>query len=417
MEERHMKKWKQVIIVAALALLLGMSTKAESKAAAITGLKQTDSTKSTVYVSCDASLGVSYYILELSQDGGASWVYAGRSTSPNNISASGLAAGASYLARITGATGFSSSSQSWSACTEASAPLEVVTVPDCDAAKIAQTDAALNSVTVQASGVSGANLWIIGSDHKYESSTVLAQSASATLTVPRTTSTKTQLYLYPCRQSASGYIAHTTYDASSIYVKTLTNKLNTSNFGITSAWVNSNSFYFEIASGTVADGWQLQFQTLKGKVKKNVYTDSVSARAIVDNFVNGTFYKYRVRPYVNCATGRAFSAWSDFRYIGVPKSVSGSSNSSWRSKTKTIRCSWGKVSGASKYVVYISKSENGGYKKVKTLSAKKRSIKLTKYGKKKLKKNTRYYIKICAVGKSGKKTIKSDVNRILTSYN
>ena len=53
--------------------------------------------------------------------------------------------------------------------------------------------------------------------------------------------------------------------------------------------------------------------------------------------------------------------------------------------------------------------EKSGYKKIKNVSAKKRSITVTKVNKKKIKKNHKYYFKVVALSKSGKKTLKSSV--------
>lgn len=60
-----------------------------------------------------------------------------------------------------------------------------------------------------------------------------------------------------------------------------------------------------------------------------------------------------------------------------------------KSGSKSIKVYWSKVSGVSGYQVYMSTKKKSGYKKVKTLSYKKRS-----YTKTKLKKKKRYYFKV-----------------------
>ena len=413
-----MKKWKQIVLVAALALLLGMTTKAESQAAGIMGVKQTDAGTSSIDISCNSDLSAKYYVLFVSNDPSNLGVEKDYSTNPNSLSANGLTAGSTYYVRVRGALDYdwvdSLDNRTYEWCTDLSAPVEVVTAPDNTNTKLVQTGATNNSVTMQITGSAGANYYILGTSGVYSSAQVLAASDQPTLTVGSLpANTQLALYGYACRKAAStGFIAHTSYDCGADYsVKTLTGKINTKNFGVSNAWSNINSYTFAVSSGFNADGYQFQFQNVKGKVKKEVLTASNSVG--VSDFINGTFYKYRVRSYVDCGIDKKFGEWSDFRYIGVPKDVNGVSRT--RGKKRTLSLSWKKVSGASKYIVYISKSEKGGYKKVKTLSPKKRSLKITKCGKKKLKKNTTYYVKLVVKGKVGKKTVSSDVTKIMTS--
>lgn len=139
---------------------------------------------------------------------------------------------------------------------------------------------------------------------------------------------------------------------------------------------------------------------MSGKVKKTVDTGS-SLR--VADFINGTFYKFRVRTYVNCGAAKAYSAWSDYKYVGMSKSI----KATLSKNKKAIRLNWGKVDGAKKFAVYASTKEKSGYKKIKTVSAKSRSIAVSKVNKKKIKKNRKYYFKVVALSKAGKKTVTS----------
>lgn len=68
-------------------------------------------------------------------------------------------------------------------------------------------------------------------------------------------------------------------------------------------------------------------------------------------------------------------------------------------KKKTMKVAWKKTAGASGYKVYRATSKKGKYKCVKTASSK-----TTSFTNKKLKKNKKYYYKVCAFVKSGKKT-------------
>lgn len=68
-------------------------------------------------------------------------------------------------------------------------------------------------------------------------------------------------------------------------------------------------------------------------------------------------------------------------------------------KKKAMTVAWKKTAGASGYKVYRATSKKGKYKCVKTASSK-----TTSFTNKKLKKNKKYYYKVCAFVKSGKKT-------------
>jgi len=76
-----------------------------------------------------------------------------------------------------------------------------------------------------------------------------------------------------------------------------------------------------------------------------------------------------------------------------------------KSGTKTAVLTWKAVSGAKSYVIYSSKKEYSGYKKIKTIKAGKKK-KFT-FKKKKLG-NGFHYFKVKAVGKVSGKSIKSD---------
>ena len=65
---------------------------------------------------------------------------------------------------------------------------------------------------------------------------------------------------------------------------------------------------------------------------------------------------------------------------------------------KSIKITWTKVSGVTKYQIYMSKKKKSGYKKIKTASSKNSS-----YTKGKLKKGKRYYFKVRSYKKIGGK--------------
>ena len=147
--------------------------------------------------------------------------------------------------------------------------------------------------------------------------------------------------------------------------------------------------------------------------KLGTYTGNPDAITITDTRIKkNQFYKVRVRGTYTLADGtRQAGEWSSYKYFSVGlKNVTGSA------KKTSISLSWSKVKGATSYAIYLKKSGADSYKKVKTVKAKKQSAKITKYGKKKLKKNTMYYVKVVAIYKKGNSTYKckSQVYKVKT---
>lgn len=75
---------------------------------------------------------------------------------------------------------------------------------------------------------------------------------------------------------------------------------------------------------------------------------------------------------------------------------------------KTAKLSWKKVKKASGYRIYRATSKNGDYQRVKTLSRKKYSFIDTK-----VKRNTKYFYKICAYKKVNGKKVNGPFSKIV----
>lgn len=400
-----MGKFKKVLGVMGLALCFSLASKVDSQAAGkLTGIKQVDASTYSVKVSVDADLGTEYYTLELRNASDNNWVVLDKSSSADNLYSSSLSAGKSYYARVRGYADYDCTQPT----TEYSDELEVVTVPDTTNMKAVQSGATTNGFSVKYSGVSGANTYFMTYNDE-----IIGKSSNSTVKTSKKLSAAKGYWVnaYAARKSKSGYMAYSKYGYDYCNLKTLTNAVGSKSFGVSSAYQNIDVYYFSVNVSGDCDGTHLQFATPSGKVKKNLY-DTTSYR--VADFINGNFYKYRVRTYVNCGSKKVFSKWSGYHYIGVAKNVKGESKkSSYKSKYKTIYLDWSKINYACGYDVYISNRENAGYKKVKSVSAKNRKLTITKYGKSKLKASSTYYIKIVPKAKVGKKTVSSSIYHVL----
>lgn len=394
-------------LMTTVALTVGVLafSKAESKAA-ITELKQTEGNKTSIKLEWSAELGAQSYAVQFSQDGNT-W-FTMETTSSTSETVYNLTAGSTYYARVG-----SFSENSWdidktntptpvSGWSEA---VEVVTAPNADGMTLIQSGAGTKYITMTCSEVVGANLYQL-SNGAYSEFSLIGESKTTTI---KTTSTLTpgtsyNLYCYPCRKAeTTGFIAKDDYE-SKWGTKTLTNKVEKNNFGFTNIWYNLNDYKVGILADSAVgtyDGVQVQFQTPSGKSKK---TCTGSGSTVDVKNLNGTFYRYRIRTYVECGNNKkVYSAWSTYRYFGL------TSKMDTKTVGNSIKLSWSKVANASQYTVYISKSENSGFKKVKTTSAKNRSVTIKKCGSSKIKKNNTYYIRLVSSAKSGKKTYKSDL--------
>lgn len=401
-----MKKWKQITMIAGMAIALSFAAKANSKAAQVTGVKQIDASTTSVTLSCDADLAgkAEYYQVKISTDKVNYVERSERNTSVTGIDIDNLTAGKSYWVKVSAYEDYDYSTETFSGLVQSdSTPIEVVTAPDVPSGfATTQVGATTGTVKIQADKVAGANLYWTTEKYNYIDRIGTSTSNIITAKVSAGAGQRVWLRTYASRKAAStGFIAtESSYSYDFEDFKTVSKATSTKNFGVTSYWSYSGEFRVSLANYGDIDGTQVQFVPVKGK-KARTFT-STSNYVDIKN-LTGTFYKYRVRTYVSCGKSKACSAWSSYRYFGSSKKCTVSS-----SKRK-IKINWSKLAGVKDCVVYISSRENAGYQKVKTLSAKKRSITITKYKKKKLKKGATYYIKVVPRAKVGKKTVTSDV--------
>lgn len=126
-------------------------------------------------------------------------------------------------------------------------------------------------------------------------------------------------------------------------------------------------------------------------------------------------YYVRARAYVYASNGnKVYSKWSSKKYF-VPQPKISKKGS--KLKQNRIILKWTKVSGASKYTIYIRKRGGKKWSKVKTVSGKKSSYTITKYkGKRINARNSNYEVTVRASSKIGGKTYNSGKNEYVYTY-
>lgn len=154
------------------------------------------------------------------------------------------------------------------------------------------------------------------------------------------------------------------------------------------------------ASGGVSGYQVYKYNSTK---KKYEYVANITSGNTVKytnkNVSAGRTYKFYVKAYKKVGTTRYYGANS--KVITVCTQTNAPKVKLSTSKRK-VKVKWGKVSGATGYVVYYKTSAGGKYKKLKTLSSSK-----TSYSKSSLKKGKRYYFRVVAYKKVSGKTVYS----------
>ena len=136
-------------------------------------------------------------------------------------------------------------------------------------------------------------------------------------------------------------------------------------------------------------------------VKGTSYTKS--------GLTTGTNYTFKVRAYTTKSGKTAYSGYSK-AVSGKPILSKVTGVKANNHAKKTVKVTWKKTSGASGYKVYRAAKKKGKYKLIKTIS----KNKTVKYTNKKLKKGKKYYYKVRAYKKAGKKTVYGSYSSIVS---
>ena len=146
--------------------------------------------------------------------------------------------------------------------------------------------------------------------------------------------------------------------------------------------------------------------TKNGKYKEIKTVNAKKTSYSNKNLTKGKTYYFKVKAYLLVNGSKIYSDSSDAaKYKATLSGPSGIEAK--RVNSSSIKISWKKVVGATKYEIYSSTSKKGSYKKIDTVSSKKSS-----YISKNLEKGKTYYYKIKAVQKIGKKTYRSKYSAV-----
>lgn len=395
------KSLRTVIMVFAVMfgalLTTGISSKAEVQNLTV---QQTGAGEQSVSLSWSAALGsdVRYYIM-FSNDG-QNWVEQG-STSGTQETVGRLSAGSVYHVMII-ARQWNNDTYKYDIEIGRSGDVTVSTLVKVPAVEeLTQTDATNNSISMSWKAVSGATGYDVYRYNSWDNYTKLGDTASTNFTVTGLGASQAFEYFVIAKQrTATGQEAMSD-EFKRVTMKTIPNKVLT--VAMTNYFSSIRVAYYGWTDVDKADGYEFQLLDNKGKKLYSTLTTSTSCR--IDPFKQGVFIRARARAYIEVNGQKKYGPWSGYNYNATATKLSAK-----RSKNgKKITLTWKKISGAAGYTVYISTKSNSGFKKVKTLGAKKTKYTITKYGKKKLKKSKRYYIRVEYLTKSGGKKVKSSI--------
>lgn len=401
-----MKKFIRISVLTSAICLMFTAMAFAATPATPANLHQTDDRYESFEVEWDSVVNAKGYEVSYSEDQ-KTWSEVekyGYSTGTSK-SFTGKNSGKSYYVRIR-AMGNTSSNLEEREYSEWSEPIEVVTAPQQMEDKVIQTNATTSSVTISYPEVPGATQYVVTRrDATVQGTSWIAVKPSAALTQTITgldADKKYDVKVWPQRKSSTGYVTKYEYNSRDLkngkYAKTVSGKI--SGLKIDYAWANIDKMSFKWSGKENVDGYQLELYNFKtGKAEKKLIKSGYSSSSDSYELDSKTFYKVRIRSFVTMGNDvKKYSAWSGYNYVQLqqlPKlSQSGSK----------IKVKWSKVSGATKYTVYVAKSYSGTFKKCGTTT--KTSFTIDKCGTAKLKKGNYYYVKVVAEKKVGSKTYK-----------
>lgn len=242
-----------------------------------------------------------------------------------------------------------------------SAPVEAVTSPKDKPASLRHTKSTTSSISIKWNKVAGANIYAVAYAPSGTTANAKVLYTSKTSCTIKKLAKNSEYYIevYPGRKNSSGLVALYNGYANLYSVPVTPAKASKP---IVERWWNSLS---EISVSTnsiaCADGYKYEVYTAYNSKSKKVKTATAkhSTDTVIKykDFKKYRYYKIRVRAYSLNSTGsKLYGDWSSWTYA-CP-----SPNVKLKQSGSKLKTSWSKVSGAKRYVVYVSKRKNQAIK-------------------------------------------------------
>lgn len=380
----------------AFTVMLVSGTTSKALATWNANITQTDDRKSSVELKWDAYLGADQYEIYFYNTTSNEWSLMDH-TSNTYCTIYGLTSNSGYDVKVVAYSNYYYSDKTPVA---ESGSANVVTSPE-KVQGLKQTDATTSTITMSWDNIPGADGYIIYRYDSWSNYTALGTSQTNSFTLKGlTASSRASYFVLALKFNSTDYIA-SSESFDSVYMRTAPAKV--AYVQLTHYWSALNSASFGWNSVNNVDGYQFQMQDYKGK---SILTKDVSyTSASVDPYKKGVFTQARCRAYIVVNNKRIYGAWSPYNYNAADSKASAKRSANG----KKIVLKWSKVKGVSGYAIYVSTKSDSGFKKVKTLKANKTKYTITKFKKKSLAKNKKYYVQLRYLKKVGKKTITSNI--------
>ena len=389
---------KRIIsMVIAIAVLISIAVPVAVNAASqVSNVRQTGASTSSVVVAWDTILGASRYKVEISESQYSGYIVDSEYSSHSDTIYN-LGAGKTYYVKV---TAYINDSYDYSTT---SAPIKVCTAPE-KVTNFRQIDATTSSITLAWTAASGATSYAIYG--RANSQDYPLGTTTGTSFIIRGLSNNNNfpydIYVKALRKDGSyeagGDVVY--YSCAGIYdsnIKLIPKKATAPK--LSTVYDSIGVVYFDTPNVPFQKGYQTNIYKTN---KKSVYASGLGYR--FEGLKKGQFYKAKTRYYttVGDKNSTKYGAWSGYTYFTLGcKAINATSSK------KSLNVSWSKVKGGNvKYDIYVSKSKDTNKKKFKS-NVKGTSIKVTKFGKKKLSRRTSYYVYVQPKIKVGKKTYKS----------
>lgn len=401
------KSLRMMLALFTLALGVLFAGAANSKAAQTwdANIKQTEAGTKSATIQWNGYIGstaVGHYHVLYSTDNVnfgpvAEWFYGHDCT----YEIDSLPSNSSYYVKVVAMT---ESSCTWSEemVIAESTSARIATLPELGTVQnLRQTSADANSISIAWDALAGATSYSVYKYNSWNSYDLVATTTATSFKISGLSpSYKSDYFVIANAKNAAGFTA-TSKEFDRKEMRTVPAKI--SYVSMTNYWDSLKEAKYGWNSVNNADGYQFQLLNYKGK--SLLTKETLSDYIYVSPFKKGIFTKARARAYIVVNNKKIYGAWSNYSWNAANKKVTAR-----RSRNgKKITVNWKKISGCAGYTIYISTKSDSGFKKVKTLSSKKKSITIKKCGKKKLKKNKTYYYRVVYLTKEGKKKVASKV--------
>lgn len=394
---KFMKRFIAMLI--ALVVMLSVAVPAVVSAATKINVTQSEDSTNSVKVKWDTILGAKRYKIEISESADSGYIVSDDYATGYERTIYSLGAGKTYYVKVTAYIndGFDASTTS--------EPLAVVTAPE-KAENFRQTAATTSSATFKwdaAKGATSYKIYARANNQEYPIGTT--EKTTYTVKKLKNNAKIENDYFVRAIRTDGGYNAGLTtsyYNCSQIYsynINLVPKKAPKPK--VSSAYSNIGVVYFTSPSLPFQKGYETAVYKADGK---KVFKKGTGYR--FEGLDQNQFYKVKTRAYTNIGANKSnsYGAWSDYCYFSL-----GCKKVNVKAAKTSLSVYWSKVKGGKvTYDIYISKTYDAGLKKVKA-NVKGTSLKITKFGKKSLKKGTTYYVYVKPKLKVGKKTYVSPV--------